>query len=261
MNTPEDLGTALRSRVAGEHPDLDALVDVSTRRGKRIKSFRYAGAGVAAAAVVAAASVGVVSLSGGTGTTAVQPAASNTPSAPASSPAPPTNVDGLHVGEKVKFGTELGSGVVIQRPGQPITLLVREAGSLAGGKPGDPTKSAFEYIVQTFQHTPFEFVAPAHQKGSAPLQETAAGWTCQLSVADEHGTCTKPGAIASVSWRPADEHSSYLDPAHADLGPGYAHTGVTDVHGAWFATVQPFTSAKTTTQKDIDDLVAGITWK
>jgi len=96
------LSNALRARVSDETTDLDALASAALRRGKRTRLFRYTGAGVAAAAVVAAGVVGVTSMTGGNGTPrAVDPAASKTPTAPASTkPATPT----LTVGQVFDLG-------------------------------------------------------------------------------------------------------------------------------------------------------------
>lgn len=70
-DTPFDpsgsLGTALRDRVADEHPDVDRLISVSTRAGTRLRRRRTAAAslGVAAVSVAMAGIVGAA-LGGGT---------------------------------------------------------------------------------------------------------------------------------------------------------------------------------------------------
>lgn len=262
----DDLSTILRDRVADAQPDLDRLVRVATAQGTRIRRRRRAGVAVGAAAALAVVGAGAAATLGGT-PQASAPQIADGPSATRSTPAarveptPVTNADGLRVGQKVRFPSG-GSGVVVQTPGGPMTLVVKSAETRGDGStpPDDPKTDDTEYIVQTFPHTPFRFVA-LHQHGSVPFREKATGWTCQYAAADEKATCTKPGAIASLNWRPASEYSGFTDPRHADLGKGYADTGVTPVHGAWFATVQPMTTSATTTQKDIDRLVAGLVWK
>lgn len=73
-------GNALRDRVRDEHPDLDRLVDGSTRAGTRIRRRRQAGATLAAAAAVAAVAVGGQQLLGDDGTTTRGPGFATAPS-------------------------------------------------------------------------------------------------------------------------------------------------------------------------------------
>jgi hypothetical protein len=87
--TNDDLTTALRDRVRDEHPDVDHLIQVSTRTGARLRRRRTVGvaiAGVAAAAVT----VGIVgaSLGGSGGTPGSEPGFATQPSAAASTSTP-----------------------------------------------------------------------------------------------------------------------------------------------------------------------------
>lgn len=96
---------------------------------------------------------------------------------------------------------------------------------------------------------------PTPPKGAGPVFVDAPGWDCNRP-ADEKFMCGKQGAYVVVNWREAAEHDDYLDPGKADALDG-VHTFVSDVHGAWFATVAP---AKGTTQAEVDEVGAGLVW-
>lgn len=95
----------------------------------------------------------------------------------------------------------------------------------------------------------------AEALADAPVQVTAEGWRCN-EPADEKYMCGKDGAFVVVNWRDAASHDDYLDPGKADTLDG-VHTFVSDVHGAWFATVGP---AQGTTQAEVDEVGASLVW-
>ena len=76
------LGTALRERVADEHPDLDRLISVSTRTGTRLRRRRTAAlsAGTVAAGVAVVGIVGA-SLGGAGRSPGVEPGFASQPPA------------------------------------------------------------------------------------------------------------------------------------------------------------------------------------
>lgn len=250
--TSDDLGTALRDRVADVTPDLDSILAGAVRRGRRIRAVRRSGVALGTAAAVAAVSLGVASMTGGTATTPQYADGGDSPSvspSPTTSPTPATNADGLYVGERIALPGPSGAhGTVRMRDGQ-MAFVTRTASS-----------DDMEYVAAHYPHTPFLWSFSEPDAASAPLTVSAKGWICQVFAPDGKVQCSKGGAIASVNWRPADEHSGFLDPAKADIPGDYAHTWVGDVHGAWFATIQPMTSKSTTTPADIDELAAGLTW-
>lgn len=96
---------------------------------------------------------------------------------------------------------------------------------------------------------------PDLPKNAAPVSVDAAGWTCNRPM-DEKFMCGKGDAYVVVNWRDAADHDAYLDPGKADTLDG-VHTFVSDVHGAWFATVAP---AKGTTQAEVDEVGHGLVW-
>jgi hypothetical protein len=84
---PIQLSAALRERVRDEDPDLDQLIQVSTRTGARLRRRRTAGisiAGVAAGVTM----IGIVgaSLGGSGGTTGSEPGFATQPTAVSTSP-------------------------------------------------------------------------------------------------------------------------------------------------------------------------------
>jgi hypothetical protein len=90
------LSAALRERVRDEDPDLDQLIQVSTRTGARLRRRRTVGisiAGVAAGVTM----IGIVgaSLGGSGGTRGSDPGFANQPTASASPSAPPVTADGM----------------------------------------------------------------------------------------------------------------------------------------------------------------------
>lgn len=90
---PTPFGDALRERVRDERPDLDRLVDVSTRTGTRIRRRRQAGATLAGAAAVAAIAVGGQQLLGDEGTTSRGPGFATAPTTSAPVVPAETTVD------------------------------------------------------------------------------------------------------------------------------------------------------------------------
>jgi hypothetical protein len=87
------IDTALRERVADEHPDLDRLIRVSTDAGARLRRRRFAAAS-AGAMLASVAAVGIVAALSGTGGTpgSEAPVAAD-PTPPVASPAPSTPPD------------------------------------------------------------------------------------------------------------------------------------------------------------------------
>jgi hypothetical protein len=87
---PNPLGDALRDRVRDEHPDLDRLVQASTRTGGRIRRRRLAGTILASVAAVVAVTAGAQQLVGDGPTTGRDPGFASVPSAAPTSAAAPT---------------------------------------------------------------------------------------------------------------------------------------------------------------------------
>jgi hypothetical protein len=86
---PTQFSAALRERVRDEDPDLDQLIQVSTRTGTRMRRRRTLGMSVASVAAGVAV-VGIVgaSLGGSGGTPGTEPGVAAEPTATASSVAP-----------------------------------------------------------------------------------------------------------------------------------------------------------------------------
>jgi hypothetical protein len=82
-------GTALHDRVRDEHPDLDELIRISSRRGTRLRRRRRIGGGVAAVVGVAVVAVVGGQLTGPDTTTGGEPgfATQPSPSGPSSAEA------------------------------------------------------------------------------------------------------------------------------------------------------------------------------
>jgi hypothetical protein len=96
---------------------------------------------------------------------------------------------------------------------------------------------------------------PTPPRSVGPVSVDAPGWDCDRPM-DEKFICTSGRASVVVNWREAAAHDEYQDPAKADSLEG-VHTFVSEVHGAWFATVAP---ALGTTQAQVDEVGAGLVW-
>jgi len=130
-----NLSTLMRSRVECEHLDLSALAFESIRRGRRIRRVRYAGAGLATAAVVAGVAMGAAALPGGnSAATELQPATGSTFAGPAA-PVSPTlkSMGGPQSAERAldPRGIPLASGESTAAT-QPVPLVVSSPGWKCG---------------------------------------------------------------------------------------------------------------------------------
>jgi hypothetical protein len=177
------IDTALRERVADEHPDLDRLIRVSTDAGARLRRRRVAAAS-AGAIFASVAAVGIAAALSGTGATAdpAPPVASQSPSTPPdvtapSAPAAPVRVElaGWQCDEPAdeKFSCTKGAASVVVnwRPGDQRADYL------------DPDKADVSPDVHTFvskRHGPY-FVTVTPVPGTTQEQVDAVGlaiaWT------------------------------------------------------------------------------------
>lgn len=250
-----DLNTLMRVRLADEHPDLDALVSVAVRRGRRIRSVRRAGVGLAAAAVVAGVGLGVGSLTGGAGSTATF-APMGTPSSP-----------GAVVSTALPKADELHAGSVFGLPSGRVAVVRLQPG-LTGPRVSPARSFVFVYptsaplgdVRYLNRHWPTLSAIPARvyrssvavknlsdvggdtaaQTETKPAQPTLAGWTCG-AAGDEKFTCTGPsGKQAEFVWYPA---SAYADWDGGDADKTAAWTS--EVHGDVFIVINVYDGATT----------------
>jgi len=132
--------------------------------------------------------------------------------------------------------------------------VVGIAGSLAGsgGTPAAGPGVAADPTPTPPPPSPTAELVPAQ---TSPVRLDLPGWRCD-DPADEKFSCTKHGAIVTITWRPAADRAAYLDPGKADVLPG-VHTFVSRVHGPFFVTVAP---APGTTQEQVDQVGSGLAW-
>ncbi|CAI9406325.1 hypothetical protein [Nocardioides sp. T2.26MG-1] len=88
-----------------------------------------------------------------------------------------------------------------------------------------------------------------------PVYVDSADWRCDKPL-DEKFSCSQGAASVIVNWRSADTWADYQDPDKADVLP-HVHTFVSEVHGEFFATVQP---APGSTQAQVDQVGAALIW-
>lgn len=241
----DELKTMLRDRLDDVNPDLWALHTAAVRQGTRIRRARRAGLALGAAAAVAAVGVVGSQLIGGT------PQASE----PGFATAPPAGPARVHVGD------------VIPLPGGGTATVTKQLASarhnryqaVVHGKPRQV--AAFKRTGDAWlrQQYPLDRLVVSADVPTAPVKAEAGpvdlpGWNCQWFPADEKGACTtSDGHPLSVNWRPAREHTDYLDPAKAGV-----HTFVSAVHGDLFVTIQPGADS---TQADVEAAANALVWR
>lgn len=207
---PNPLGDLLRDRLADEHVDLHALAEGALHRGRRIRRVRRAGAGLAAAAVAAAVSIGVASMSGGSGPSAVDSAAGGNDTG--SVAVPGAAVPKLHPGETLHFGHGVLADVTPAHAGSTAKWFVVVSGPPHAVKV--LVARGLAARLQSKYGTTLELVSRGGESGhpakpeAKPAEVTLAGWTCG-PAGDEKFTCTGPhGKSDELVWRPA---STYAD--------------------------------------------------
>lgn len=249
------LESAIRDRVAHEHPDLDRLVAGSVRAGTRLRWRRRSGVVLAAATGVAAvAAVAAVSgqlgdgagTSPGRGNVGVAAKPTSTPTAPALQVAVPGESVQAPNGADVHFRGpsrswrewKAGGGPAGQEP--PVNALVGLRNLHVGRGPAltaDELVAAAEtWLRATYSNVgSVENAEPqAGDTGArevAPFTVTAPGWTCS-EPGDEKFDCTNGGRSVHLVWRDASSHDAYAA-GTVDKGGDW----VSDVHGGVFVTI------------------------
>lgn len=264
---PTDLEALMRDRLRDEHPDLDTLVTVAVRRGRRIRSVRRLGTGLAAAAVLAGIGVGVSSMAGGSGGSTIAPMGQPSGGAVVSSALP--KADELHDGSVLGLPSGLVAVVHLQpgltkpraQPARSVELVYPDGAPL-----GDvmylnrhwPTLSAVPhklYVNAMRLHHLSAIGTSATRPASAttPAKVTLAGWTCG-PAGDEKLTCTGPvGKQAEFVWYPA---SAYADWNGGD--PDKTSDRVSSVHDGVFMVIHVYDGA---TAADAKALGESLVWK
>lgn len=258
-----DLETLMRDRLRDEHPDLDSLLAVAVHRGRRIRTVRRLGTGLAAAAVLAGVGIGAVAATGGVGgTTTVEPAGPGgaAPSGPktpqalvATAPAP------LAAGTNLRLpGGTVAHVQSDARPAPPgHTVIVQRRRNLYVVMPGHAERSDIEYVLHTYRGTALLPMPLGDEKAAppqpAPASPTLAGWKCG-PAGDEKFTCTGPGGKqAEFVWYPA---SAYADWTSGN--PDKAADWVSTVHHGVFMVIHLDAGA---TAADAQALGDSLAWK
>lgn len=214
------LDTALRDRVADEHPDIDRLISVSTRAGTRLRRRRAAAASLSVAAV-SVAMAGVVGAALGGGATGSAPGVATEPSA--SAPADETvTVDELR---RLDEGEAAGAGPDVATPPDAAapdeTMTVDELQRLDEGEPQtDGARSRSDDLDELIQSLPVH------------VDPSSSGWGLG-TPADDKFSAHKEGYLLSVNVRPRSELASWSGDDPDRPASQVVHTGEN-----YFVTVQ-----------------------
>lgn len=226
------LGTALRDRVADEHPDLDRLIAVSTRAGTRLRRLRAAAAsvGVAAAGVAMAGVVGAA-LGGGTAGAAPDVATRPAASTPAEETVTVEELRRLDAGDATRSTTD---------PAPPEGLAtIDELQRLDRDEPeSDGVRSRSDDLEQLTQDLPVR------------LDPAALGGWQIAPAADDKLSASKGGAAVSVHVRPLSDLASWSGGDPDRPASQVVHTGED-----YFVTVQP---GPDTPRAIVDELTAAL---
>lgn len=263
MSDPEnDLTTALRDRVADEHPDFVRLTAGAIGEGARIRRRRRITASLGATAAVGAFAAGGLGLSQLLATpTAVDQApigAAGAPSASAAALTPGQNLDlgkgvtGLVVTaaeaktmdittqtESRSPGTGTGFTIVLSGPPDAVDQ-VWSGGTLVEDYPGIKIATAG---------------APHGLVDTEPVK-APAGWTCEWYLVDDKASCSSTdGGVATLVIRPAADYQEWSTSSDK-AGPG-SGSYLTQVHGDVFISVQ---SGQGTTDAELESLAGSLEW-
>lgn len=257
MNDPTDTSetsfrTALRERVADEHPDYARLSAGAISAGTRIRRRRRVAVTVAAAAAVGAFAAGGLVLS-----QVLTPVAQE--ETPIASGGPSTAAPALTVGQVIEFDNGATGRVVPASKAETVEITVLATSHRSG------TGTGFIILLQGAP----ELIEPVWSEGAllekypgvtlgvegqppgpltAPV-EAPAGWECEWYLADEKASCTaEDGGVAGLVIRPEEDYAEWSAMPDAHL---------TEVHGGIFVSVQ---GGRGTTDAELADLARSLTW-
>jgi hypothetical protein len=228
-----DLGTALRDRVADEHPDLDRLLASSMRAGTRIRRRRRAAVSLAALAVAGIAGGGMAVATGGGQQTAHKPGFASDPTASSSLPSALRDGDSWRMpsGHLVRVTVAAEDGLT------HVLVVDGSAKEVADLRSAYPSAVVGARVLLD-SRTGRQGSADA---ASAPVTVAAADWTCEWFLADDKASCSAPGGrTVGIVIRPASEHDQWASDPDKGATPDVF---TSDVHGQVFVTVQGGTPA------------------
>lgn len=260
MNDPEtSFRTALRERVADEHPDYARLSAGAISAGSRIRRRRHITVTIGAAAAVAAFTAGGLGLAEFlTPAQEVTPIASGGPSTAA-----PAR---LEVGQVIEFDNGATGLVVPESRAETVELTILAKSSLSGSGTGFIIllQGAAEVIEPLWSDGALLERYPGVTlaiEGQPPGLLTTpvkapAGWECEWYLADSKASCTaQDGGTAGLVVRAAADYQEWsTDPDKAGPGSGVY---LTEVHDDMFISVQ---GGQGTTDAELEALARSLTW-
>ncbi|GGU32276.1 hypothetical protein [Nocardioides albus] len=267
MSDPQfDLSTALRDRVADEHPDVVRLTADAIAEGSRLRRRRHVVVTAGAAAAVGAFVAGGLGLSQLLATTAVDEASLGAASAPSTSAS--ASAGALATGQTVDLGNGLTGLVVTNAEADTMDITIQGASMLTGPGTGftmivsGPEQAVQDYWSAGFpigqDYPGLRFATEGLRQGlvdSVPV-EVPAGWTCEWFLIDDKASCTSDdGGVAGLVIRPAKDYKVWS--TSPDKGGPGSGAYVTDLHGDIFISVQ---SGQGTTDADLEKLATSLTW-
>ncbi|MER7556458.1 hypothetical protein ABTZ46_05920 [Nocardioides sp. NPDC126508] len=265
MNDPEtSFRTALRERVADQHPDYARLSADAISAGSRIRRRRRLAVTVGAAAAVGAFAAGGIGLSQLLSTTAVDQAPLGAAGAPSASASPAALVSG----QTMDLGNGLTGLVVTNAEAETMEITIQSSSSITGPGTGftmvvsGPEQAVQDYWADGFPISQ-EYIGlrmateglPHGLVSTVPV-EVPKGWTCEWSLIDDGASCTsQDGGVAALVIRPAEDYEAWSTSADK-AGPG-SGAYVTDLHGEIFISVQ---SGRGTTDAELEALASSLRW-
>lgn len=270
-------------RLAGEMPDVEALIGAATIAGTRIKRRRYAGATALAAAGVAAVITGVAMLAPSPTTAPAPPVGfAGDPSAGASAPEVTLDTFSSEGGQAALLATYGDHRVLFIRQGVdpptdelhdldlpialfgPTDVLPAEVIDLLGEYdeliPGTAPSQMRDNFPTITDWTHFSSVETPGYRQPPEVPEVLFtideldGWQCSPPDFDKIG-CTTDDAGVSVIQRPATDHDEWTNSTDKG-GPG---TGVlvSGVYHGYFVSIQP--SGATADQ--VQEIADALSWQ
>lgn len=267
MSDPEiRFSTALRARVADEHPDFARLTADAISAGSRIRRRRRITVTLGAAATVGAFAAGGLGLAQLLATpTALDQGPLGAAGAPSGSASPSSGP--LTSGQSLDLGDGVTGLVVTNDEAKTMAITTQTLSDGTGtgtgftlvlSGPADAVEKEWS-DGQLLEDYPGIRIAteglPRGLVDKAPV-EPPAGWDCEWFLVDDKASCTADdGGVASLVIRPAEDYEAWSNSPDKG-GPG-SGAYLTDVHGDIFISVQ---SGQGTTDAELEELARSLRW-
>lgn len=267
MSDPETtMTTALRERVADEHPDYAGLTAGAVSGGLRIRRRRRAIAVVGSVAAVGAFAAGGLGLT----QLLASPLAVDSPLGAAGAPSASSSASpaALVSGRKVDLGDGLTGLVVTDAEAEDMEITIQSRTELTGTGTGftmivtGPEPAVQDYWAAGFpisrDYVGLRMATEGRPHGlvdEVPVT-VPAGWECEWYLVDDKADCTsEDGGVAGLVIRPAKDYDQWS--TSPDKGGPGSGTYLTEVHGDIFISAQ---SGRGTTDAELEALAGSLRW-